>query len=223
MSTLTGLTYTPLSGGGITTINTTAQLLTGMGSTNQDDGGVVVTLPFTFNYNGNSFNQMSFCTNGWVGAGDQGTIDAVNMRVPANFYTSTIPNNTIAAWFRDMGGNFPTGIGSMRHGLIGTDVYAFQWDNAVGSGFSDGSTILTSFQINIHGPASATPGVIDLIYGPAVGTISTLAAIGIENAIGGTNNYLNALTGNGTSTTASSAWRLVMETVIVSHRFLLVA
>ncbi|MBK9045284.1 MAG: hypothetical protein IPL74_00850 [Bacteroidetes bacterium] len=62
----------PLSGGGITTINTTAQLLTGMGSTNQDDGGVVVTLPFTFNYNGNSFNQMSFCTNGWVGAGDPG-------------------------------------------------------------------------------------------------------------------------------------------------------
>ncbi len=206
MSTLTGLTYTPLTGGGITTINTVAQLLTGMGSTTQDDGGVVVSLPFTFNYNGNSFNQMSFCTNGWVGAGNQGTIDAVNMRVPANFYTSTIPNNTIAAWFRDMGGNFPTGIGSMRHGLIGTDVYAFQWDNAVGSGFSDGSTILTSFQINIHGPASATPGVIDLIYGPAVGTISTLAAIGIENAIGGTNNYLNALTGNGTSTTASSAW-----------------
>ncbi|MBK8416002.1 MAG: hypothetical protein IPL22_16745 [Bacteroidetes bacterium] len=69
-------------------------------------------------------------------------------------------------------------------------------------------SILISFQINIHGPASATPGVIDLIYGPAVGTISTLAAIGIENAIGGTNNYLNALTGNGTSTTASLAkWK----------------
>jgi hypothetical protein len=206
MSALTGQTYTPLTGGGITTINTTAQLLSGMGSTTQDDGGVVVTLPFTFDYNGNTFSQMSFCTNGWVGAGNQGTIDAISMRVAGNLFTSTIPNNTIAAWFKDMGANFPTGTGSMRHGLIGTDVYAFQWDNAVGSGFSDGSTILISFQINIHGPASATPGVIDLIYGPTVGTIATAASIGIENATGGTNNYINALTGNGTTTATSSAW-----------------
>ncbi|MBK8416004.1 MAG: hypothetical protein IPL22_16755 [Bacteroidetes bacterium] len=46
MSTLTGQTYTPLTGGGITTINTVAQLLSGMGSTTQDDGGVAVSLPF---------------------------------------------------------------------------------------------------------------------------------------------------------------------------------
>ncbi|MBK8416003.1 MAG: hypothetical protein IPL22_16750 [Bacteroidetes bacterium] len=64
---------------------------------------------------------MSFCTNGWVGAGDQGTIDAVNMRVPANFYTSTIPNNTIAAWFRDMDVNFPQEQGI--YATVGTDVF----------------------------------------------------------------------------------------------------
>ena len=101
---------------------------------------------------------MTFCTNGWVGAGDQSTIDAFSMRVAGNLFTNTIPNNTIAAWFKDMGANFPTGTGSMRHGLIGTDVYAFQWDNATGSGFSDGSAILISFQINIYGPASSSPG-----------------------------------------------------------------
>src|SRR5689334_15489321 len=73
LSSLTGQTYTQLTGGGITIINTTAQLTAGMGSTNSDDGGVVVTLPFTFTYNGNTFTQMSMCTNGWLGAGNQGT------------------------------------------------------------------------------------------------------------------------------------------------------
>nr|MBK9651639.1 hypothetical protein [Bacteroidota bacterium] len=205
LTSLTGQTYTQLSGGGITVINTTAQLTSGMGSTSQDDGGVVITLPFTFNYNGNSFTQMSMCTNGWVGCGNQGTIDASNMRLPGNLFTGTIPNNTFAAWFKDMGGNFP-GVGSMRHGLIGTDVYAFQWDSAVGTSFSVNAGITISFQINIYGPASSSPGRIEYIYGPTLGAITFAASMGIENATGGTGNYINALNGLGNSTITSSAW-----------------
>ncbi len=94
----------------------------------------------------------------------------------------------------------------MRHGLIGTDVYAFQWDNAVGSGFSDGSSNLISFQINIYGPASSAPGRIELIYGPTAGTTAFAAAIGIKDGTGGTDHFINALTGNGTATTTSTAW-----------------
>ena len=203
---LSGQTFSALSGTGITTINTTAQLTAGMGSASQDDGGVVVTLPFTFSYMGNTFTQMSMCTNGWVGAGNQSTIDAVSMRTAGNLFTTTIPNNTIAAWFKDMGANFPTGTGSMRYGSIGTDVYAFQWNNAVGSGFSDGSAITISFQVNIYGPASTNPGRIEIVYGPTAGTITTAASIGIEDATGGTNHYINALDGTQTSTTTSSAW-----------------
>jgi hypothetical protein len=40
------------------------------------------------------------CTNGWVGAGNQGTIDALICELPQIFFTTTIPNNTIAAWFK---------------------------------------------------------------------------------------------------------------------------
>ncbi len=203
---LAGQTYAPLTGGGITIINTNAQLTPTMGGATQDDGGVVITLPFTFTYLGNTFTEMSMCTNGWVGAGNWGTIDAVSMRTAANLFTGTIPNNTIAAWFKDMGANFPLGTGSMRHGLIGTDVYAFQWDNANGSGFGDGATNLISFQVNIYGPASATPGRIEFIYGPTVGAITFASAMGIEDAIGGANHYINSLDGSGTSVTTSTAW-----------------
>jgi Ig-like domain CHU_C associated len=206
MAGLSGQTYSTLNGPGISIINTSAQLAAGMASGNQDDGGFLVGLPFTFTYNGNSFTSMTMCTNGWVAAGDFTTISAVNSRVAANLFTSTVPNNTIAAWFKDMGANFPTGTGSMRHGLIGTDVYAFQWDNAVGTGFSDGSTDLISFQINIYGPASTNPGRVQIVYGPTSGTIAFAASQGMENATGGTNNYINALDGSGTTTITSTVW-----------------
>ncbi len=205
-SVLTGQTYTTLGGGGITVINTTAGLTSGFGNSTQDDGGVLIILPFTFTYNANTFTQMSMSCNGWIGCGNQSTISAIDSRTPANLFNTTIPNNTIAAWFKDMGGNFPLGSGSMRHGLIGTDVYAFQWDNAIGSGFTDNSSILISFQVNIYGPSSSNPGRIEYIYGPSVGAIVAAASIGLEDATGGTGHYLNALNGTTNTTTTSSAW-----------------
>lgn len=203
---LSGLTYTPLSGGGITVINSTAGLTTGYMSANQDDGAALVTLPFTFDYNGNSFTQVTFCTNGWVGMGAQSTVTAAQSRAPANLWTSTVPNNTLAAWFRDGGANFPapTGAGEMRHGLIGTDVYAFEWFQACGTGFSLTTANLISYQLHIYGPGSSNPGRIEFLYGATVGAVPTAAAVGIENATGGTGNYINALNGLSNSTTTSS-------------------
>src|SRR5258705_1101314 len=197
LSSLTAQTYTQLTGGGITIITSDAQLTAGMGSTNQDDGGVVINLPFTFTYNGNTFTQMSMCTNGWVGAGNHGTIDAINMRAPANLFTITIPNNTLAARFLDMGANYGVGFpGSMRHGLTGTDKYSFQWDQAVGSSFTNTTANLVSFQIDIYGPASATPGRIDMIYGPQVGALGTGWSVGLEDATGGSGHFINAINGS---------------------------
>src|ERR1043165_8754508 len=162
---LTGQTYTQLSGPGITIINSTAGLTAGVMSVSQDDGAAIVTLPFTFTYCGNTFTTATFCTNGWVGMGSQTAVTASEGRTPANLFSSTAPNNTISPWFRDMGANFSaTSPGSMRHGLIGTDVYAFQWDQACGTGFDPITTALISFQVNIYGPASATPGRIEMIY-----------------------------------------------------------
>lgn len=202
----TGATYSQLSGDGVTIINQNAQLTPGFGDVTQDDGGVIVNIPFSFTYMGNTFSQISLSTNGWISAGSALPITAAQSRINGNFFTATVPNNTMAVWFRDMGANFPLQDGSMRHGLIGTDVYTFQWDNAVGSGFSQSAVNKVSFQVNIHGPNSATPGRIEYIYGPTQGVTGFSTAIGIENGIGGAGNFLNAVNGSTTLTTLTSAW-----------------
>jgi hypothetical protein len=206
LTNLSGQSYTTLAGGGITVINTNAQLTPTFGDATQDDGGVLISLPFTFNYLGNSFTEMSMSTNGWVAAGNYAAISALDSRTNGNFFSTVVPNNTFAAWFKDMGANFPLGAGSMRHGLIGTEVYAFQWDKAVGSGFSDNAAIQISFQVNVYGPGSSNPGRVEIIYGPTVGAIAFAAAIGIEDGVGGPTRFINALNGSNTSTATSTAW-----------------
>jgi hypothetical protein len=115
---LSGQTYTSISGG--TVINTAGGLTTG----GQDDGGVLVTLPFTFTYNGTGYTTVTFCTNGWIAFGNQTSITTVfDGRNPANMFATAGPQNMIAAWFGDGGANFGgVGIGSMVHGSAGTGV-----------------------------------------------------------------------------------------------------
>ncbi|MBK9046629.1 MAG: hypothetical protein IPL74_07975 [Bacteroidetes bacterium] len=77
----------------------------------------------------------------------------------ANLWSTTEPSNTLGAWFKDMGANFGVGFpGEMVHGSVGTDIYAFEWKNAVGSSFSNTTTNLINFQIVLYGPASSNPG-----------------------------------------------------------------
>ena len=201
---LTGQTYTQISGG--TTINTDAGLTNG----SADDGNILVTLPFTFTYNGTAFTQATFNTNGWVGMGDQSAISAANSRAAGNLFTTTAPNNTLAAWFGDGSGNWGTiaapGVGSMVHGTMGTGVYAFEWRNATGSGFSTSATNTINFMVRIYGPASSNPGRIELLYGAASTTPSVSRSIGIEDSTGGANHFLNALNNSPTLTTTASAW-----------------
>lgn len=201
---LSGLTYTQISGGNV--INTNAGLSASM-SNNQDDGAVLITLPFTFTYLDQPFTQVTMCTNGWIGFGNQLSVTAAQGRAGGNLWTATVPNNTIAAWFGDGGANFPTGNGSMVHGSIGTDTYAFEWRNAVSNGFTQNTnTNVINYMIVIYGPASGNPGRIELLYGPTIGSVSTGRTLGIENAVGGTNNYINALNGLSNSTATAGAW-----------------
>jgi len=201
---LTGQTYTPIAGG--TVINTVAGLTAGYMSVSQDDGAVLVTLPFTFNYAGNSFTQVTFCTNGWIGMGAQSAVTAAQSRAAGNLWTTTAPNNVIAPWFGDLGANFPTGGGSMVHGTVGTDVYAFEWQNAVANGFTETTANRINFMVKIYGPASSNPGRIEFLYGSTIGTVNTGRAIGLEDATGGAGNFINALNGSSVSTATSSAW-----------------
>jgi len=201
LSQLTGQTYQSLTGG--TVITDAAQLTSGT----SDDGFLHVVLPFAFPYNGTTFDSVTFSTNYWIAFRHQSPT-ALEGRTSSNLFSATLPNNTLAPFFRDGNANFgTTGQGEMRHGLVGTTgVYVFEWFQATGNGFSISGTQRLTFQVRLHGPASTNPGRIEYAYGPSQGTISTGAtSIGIENATGGTGNYLNAVNGlsNNTATTTT--------------------
>jgi hypothetical protein len=205
-SAISGQVYTPISGG--TIINTTAQLSPGQ-TRNGDDGTVLVTLPFSFNYNGASYTQVTFCTNGWLALGDQTTTVSTTQSWSAlNMFSTSLPNNTIGPWYKDGNGNFPSpyGNGSMVHGPAGTDVYGFEWRNAASSGYSLTLVNNMNFMVLLYGPASAYPGRIEFLYGSQSGSFSANAGIGIEDGTGGTGHYINALNGQSNSTSYSTAW-----------------
>lgn len=186
---LSGQTYTPISGG--TVINDTMQLSAGQDH-NADDGTVLVTLPFAFNYNGRSFTQVTFCTNGWIAMGDQTmTVSTAQSRSYGSLYSMIIPKNCIAAWYKDGNANFP-GVGSMVHGTIGTGVYALEWRKAVAYGYTPTATNLINYMIKLYGPASATPGRIEICYGSDSGNVEGGAGIGIKDSVGGMYHFMNA-------------------------------
>ncbi len=170
-----------------------------------DDGAIDLTLPFVFSYNGtNNYTTVRVCTNGWVAfAGGTST-----SFTSANLFTTTAPNATIAGWFGDGNANGVNG-GSITAGdhpsLTGVYVVQFRNNSGAGSG-SASPTALINFQVHLYGPASSNPGRIEILYGSATGTISTGRSIGIEDEVGGTGRYINALNGLSNSTTTASAW-----------------
>ena len=195
------MTYSQITGG--TVVDASANLTTG----SSDDGNLLVTLPFSFEYNGNAFTQVTMNTNGWVGMGDQSSISASNGRVPANLFNTTAPQNTVAGWFRDGNANFTSG-GSMVHGNDGTGIYSFEWRNASGSTWNLSTTNMINYKISLYGPASTNPGRIVISYGDAtdIPNLSVGASIGIEDAIGGSGNFINGLDGSSTSTVVAADW-----------------
>jgi hypothetical protein len=201
---LTGQSYMPISSG--TTVNNSGQLSPGQ-TRNSDDGTVLVTLPFSFNYGGNNFSEVTFCTNGWIAFGNQTTVTTSQSHTYSNFFTASAPNNTIAVWYKDGNANFPpSGIGAMVHGLVATDIYAFEWRNANGNGYGLTTQNTINFMVKLYGPASSSPGRIEMLYGTQSGSFNGNAAIGIEDAIGGPGHYINAINGQSNSSTTSVSW-----------------
>ena len=80
-----------------------APMAGGPGSTQifGDDQTRQVNLPFSFMYYGNSFTQISICSNGWVAMGYQTTTDYSNSGIP----NSDGPNNMIAPFWDDLNPN----------------------------------------------------------------------------------------------------------------------
>jgi hypothetical protein len=201
---LTTSTYTPLT----TFTSVTAD--SGLTSGTSDDGFKVITLPFSFTFNGTAYTTVTMCTNGWVGMGTQAPTLAQS-RNPLRMFDNTAPNNIIAPYYRDGNANFGSG-GSLRYGNGATGVFVMEWNNVSGDDYFTNSTILLKFQVSIFGPTSVNPGRIEVRYGSTTGTNSaTTAAVGL----GGINtDYFNAVTGNGSATTQLSAFPAANTTLL---------
>ena len=181
-------TYTQLTGAGITLENSAD-------NGDNDDGYILIDLPFTFNYNSINYTQVTAGTNGWLAMGNSNATSFT----AGNLFTTAQPENAIGAWWGDGNLNSANG-GYFRHGTTGTDIYTVQYDQF--SGAANGATSGTReirFQISLFGPASTNPGRIEILYGTTNGTISTARSIGIKS-VTGTASWINGTNGSSVST-----------------------
>ncbi len=168
------ITYTP--------ITTTPTSLTG------DDNFITVTLPFSFNYLGQSYTSINICTNGFANFGTPSTSFS-----NANLFTTALPFNVLAPWWDDL---IVDALAAVRTSVSGTApnrVFTIQFENMPDYYF--GAVRRLNFQIRLY----ETSNVIDFVYGPnnalAASTRST-ASIGIKGWVGGPGDFMDGVTGS---------------------------
>jgi len=190
-------TVSSLTGQSLQTI-TTPTVVSTVANGTVDDGNNIISLPFSFSYNGTAYTQMTVTTNGYV---VPGSVPSATSTTPSLF-TGTAANNVISIWGKDGNMNDVNG-GNITHGAAAGDLYVIQFTKLSGaSSGSASSTIYATMQIVLYGPSSSSPGRIEFVYGTTAGTAATGAQVGLRDASG---SYINAL-GTPTSTTTASAW-----------------
>lgn len=171
-------TYTPISTGTGATLTTIA-----------GDDGTQALLPigFTFNYLGTNYTTVDACANGWISFAAGGANSWTN----TNLWSTTAPNNTLAAWWDDLN----VGTGSVIYqtqGTPGSQTFTIQWTDVLSY---NGSTRLLNFQIILYEGTN----VIEFRYSqnPFANPMSTSesASVGIEGT-GGAGLFLDAISGS---------------------------
>ena len=153
-----------------------APMAGGPGSTQtfSDDQTRQINLPFSFMYYGNSFTQISICSNGWVAMGYQTTTDYSNSGIP----NSDGPTNMIAGYWDDLNPN-NGGQVAWYHDTAGQRfiIEFYEIPHYSGGG-------IETFQVILYDPAShITPtgdGNIQVHFNSFGGASSVTC--GIENA-----------------------------------------
>ena len=200
--------YTPITtGGGATQINGgtgTADFSSSFSTADVNDGTAYIPLPFNFTYNGTAMTPAGFlgiCTNGFAyfsAVNANNTKETTSAR--AQLFSSNGPNSTLAPYWDNLIAN--TAVNGITgnvlfqtSGAAPNRVFTTQWGNYPSA---PSSARGLNFQVKLYEGTN----VIEFHYGPVIegtiagGNISEAAAIGIENATGGNNNYLDALTGS---------------------------
>jgi len=185
-------TRTTFSGGFTNLVSGAPGVTTTTISGSNDEGYTNITLPFSFTYYGTTFTTSQFLVAGTNGLAQFSTTAATAALSAANNNLSTItaPNNVVAPYWDDITTNQ---ILWQVSGVAPNRVFTIQWN---GLTYFSTSTRNVSFQTRFY----ETTNVIELVYGPAPsgGTFSTSesASIGIKNATGGANNFIDAITGS---------------------------
>ncbi|MBM4403853.1 MAG: T9SS type A sorting domain-containing protein [Candidatus Cloacimonetes bacterium] len=157
---------------------------------NQDDGTVVVDLPFTFRFYGNNYNQLSICSNGWVSFFPTWMVDFNNQYIPA----ALGPYTMLAPYWDDLKG-MKIGEDPDGNGIF-ADMRMIYWHDAANNRFIvewndayNQYTIdlgpdahLEKFQVILY-PQAGRDG--DIVYQYHTidnpGTGSNYCTVGIEN------------------------------------------
>jgi hypothetical protein len=142
-----------------------------------DDATVQIRLPFPFQYYGQSFTQISVCTNGWLALGYQTSFDWSNSSIP----NTDGPGNMIAAFWDDLhAGYFGVGSQICTYHDSANHRFIVEWYEIAHYGQM---SVLETFQVILldpvwHGSTSGD-GIILVQYHTVSNESS--ATFGIEN------------------------------------------
>ena len=175
------------------------------------NGSMNVPLGFEFNYLGTCYDSARICTNGWVTLNQSGAASIVNQ----NLFTTTAPNTTLAPWWDDLKDDATSIVSYSSSGSTPNHIFTVEWHRVLSY---DSATI--SARLTFQAKLFESTNVVEFQYGVVNGgkhcTLES-ASIGIEDAIGGTNHYIEATLGS--STTPKSDLKSTVEWPTVNYRF----
>ncbi|GMU83659.1 MAG: hypothetical protein AMXMBFR47_35290 [Planctomycetota bacterium] len=137
-----------------------------------DDCGVVVNLPFTFNFFGVGYTSVGIASNGYLNFGGGIITDFSNDPIPSTF----TPNNIVCPFWDDFNLNLLTTDAIYYEARTSPDRFIVQWNGVRHFGAATGEN---TFQAILY-----SSGDIDFRYGAMDTTFVNTGTIGVENGDG---------------------------------------
>jgi hypothetical protein len=175
-----------------------------------DNASMNVPLVFTFNYLGTNYDSARICTNGWISLNKSGTTEPLNQ----NLFTATAPNTSLAPWWDDLKDDNISFVSYKTLGSTPNRVFTVEWHRILT--YYTGTSARITFQVKLF----ETTNIIEFQYGnynASTPNASESASIGIEDATGGSNHFIEATTGS--TTTGVSNLKANLNWPTVNYRF----
>ncbi|HLB01201.1 MAG TPA: hypothetical protein VJO14_07420, partial [Bacteroidota bacterium] len=170
-----------------------------------DDVQATVTLPFPFDFDGFSYDDIQISTNGWVefgtgtpgterGVSSSGQLGCCGANQNGRLGSTERPTKTLGPWWEDLNANAGgSAVTYLTTGSAPFRTFIIQWKNM--RAYYDFTTTLVNFQVKLY----ETSNAFDFSYGTVIpGTYSGSdigAMIGIKDFIGGDYRYVDFYTG----------------------------